>query len=122
MRIDDRKVNGRVLLDALDPVDGFNILVTSTGATWQWLGSTLDPGAAAKRLTAMLEADAVPLGVRFCIIAADGTSYKVLSLPVYTVDKTAKTVTIDLTALIVDKKLTIALDTGVITVESTTIT
>lgn len=31
MRIDDRKVNGRVLLDALDPVDGFNILVASTG-------------------------------------------------------------------------------------------
>lgn len=31
MRIDDRKVNGRVLLDALDPVDGFNILVESTG-------------------------------------------------------------------------------------------
>lgn len=27
MRIDERKVNGRVLLDALDPVDGFNILV-----------------------------------------------------------------------------------------------
>lgn len=32
MRIDDRKVNGRVLLDALDPVDGFNILVESTAA------------------------------------------------------------------------------------------
>ena len=30
MRIDDRKVNGRVLLDALDPVDGFNIIVEST--------------------------------------------------------------------------------------------
>lgn len=39
MRIDDRKVNGRIMLDALDSVDGFNILVESTGATWQWLGS-----------------------------------------------------------------------------------
>lgn len=35
MRIDDRKVNGRVLLDAVDPVDGFNITIESTGATWQ---------------------------------------------------------------------------------------
>lgn len=50
MRIDDRKVNGRVLLDALDPVDGFNILVESTGATWQWRGSPLDPEVAAIRL------------------------------------------------------------------------
>lgn len=122
MRIDDRKVNGRVLLDALEPVDGFNILVESTGATWQWLGLPLDPGVAAKRLNAMLDADAVPLGVRFCITASDSQSYKVLSLPVYTVNKTAKTVTIDITALVADKKLTIALDTGVIKVESTTIT
>lgn len=30
MRIDNRKVNGRVSIDALDPVDGFNILVEST--------------------------------------------------------------------------------------------
>lgn len=28
MRIDDRKVNGRIMLDALDSVDGFNILLT----------------------------------------------------------------------------------------------
>lgn len=117
MRIDDRKVNGRVLLDALDPVDGFNILVESTGATWQWRGSPLDPEVAAIRLDAMLE-DTVPLGVRFCITAAEGQSYKVLSLPVYTVNKTAKTITIDITALVADKKLTIALDTGVITVAS----
>ena len=88
MRIDDRKVNGRVLLDALDPVDSFNILVESTGATWQWRGSPLDPEVAAIRLDAMLE-DTVPLGVRFCITAAEGQIYTVLSLPVYTVNKTA---------------------------------
>lgn len=121
MRIDNRKVNGRVSIDALDPVDGFNILVESTGATWQWLGQPLDREVAALRLDAML-GDTVPLGVRFCIMAADAQSYKVLSLPVYTVNKTAKTITIDITALVADKKLTIALDTGVITVESNTIT
>lgn len=49
MRINDRKVNGRVLLDALDPIDGFNILVESTGATWQWLGSPLDPADSRSR-------------------------------------------------------------------------
>lgn len=110
------KVNGRVLLDALDPVDGFNILVTSTGATWRWRYSTLDPGVAAKRLTAMLEEGAVPLGVRFCIVAIEGPGYKVLSLPVYTVNNIANTVTIDITAIVADKKLIIALDTGLITI------
>lgn len=40
----------------------------------------------------------------------------------YTVNLTAKTITIDIAALVADKKLTIALDTGVITVESNTIT
>lgn len=121
MRIDDRKVNGRIMLDALDSVDGFNILVESTGATWQWRGSPLDPAVAAIRLDAML-GDAIPLALRFCIFARDNQRYKVLSLPVYTVDKTAKTITIDITALVADKKLTIALDTGVITVASNTIT
>lgn len=114
------KVNGRVSIDALDPVDGFNILVESTGATWQLLGHPLDPEVAALRLDAML-GDTVPLGVRFCITAAEGQIYRVLSLPVYTVNKTAKTVTIDITALVANKNLTIALDTGVITVESKTI-
>lgn len=121
MRTDDRRVNGRVLLDAVDPVDGFNIVVESAGATWQYLGSPLDPEVAALRLNALLR-DTVPLGVRFCITATDGKSYRVLSLPVYTVDLTDKTITIDITELVADKKLIIALDTGVITVESTTIT
>lgn len=121
MRIDDRKVNGRVRLDALDPVDGFNILVESTGATWQWLGSPLDPAVAAIRLDAML-GDAIPLALRFCIFARQDQVYRVLSLPMYTVNLTAKTITIDIAALVADKKLTIALDTGVITVESNTIT
>lgn len=52
----------------------------------------------------------------------DSKSYRVLSLPVYTVDLTDKTITIDITALVADKKLIIALDTGVITVQSNTIT
>lgn len=37
MRIDDRKVNGRVLLDDLDPVDGFNILINSTNIIWSFV-------------------------------------------------------------------------------------
>lgn len=109
------------MLDDLDPVDGFNILIDSTNIIWEFRGSPLDPGVAAKRLTAMLEDGAVPLGVRFCIVANDGPSYTVLSLPIYTVNKTDNTVTIDITALVSNKNLKIALDTGNITVESTTI-
>lgn len=120
MRIDDRKVNGRVMIDALDPVDGFNITVVGDHAEWKRLGYALDPGAAVKRLNDMLDPDGIPLGVRFCITAIGNQSYKVLSLPVYTLNVTAKTITIDISALIADKKLTIALDTGVITVASTT--
>lgn len=118
MRIDDRKVNGRVLLDAVDPIDGFNITVTGSHAEWKWLGYSLDPGVAVKRLNEMLDADEIPLGVRFCITAIGNQSYKVLSLPVYTLDVTAKTITIDISALIPDKKLSIPLDTGIITVAS----
>lgn len=121
MRIDNRKVNGRVLLDDLDPVDGFNILINGDNIIWEFRGSPLDPGVAAKRLTATLEDGAVPLGVRFCIVAIDGPSYRVLSLPMYTVNKTANTVTIDITAFVANKQLKIALDTGDITVESITI-
>lgn len=121
MRIDDRNVNGRVFLDDLDPVDGFNILINDANIIWEFRGSPLDPGVAVKRLTAMLEDGAVPLGVRFCIVAINGPGYKVLSLPMYTVNKTANTVTIDITALVANKNLKIALDTGDITVESTTI-
>ena len=121
MKIDDRKVNGRVLLDDLDSVDGFNILINGTNIIWEFRGSPLDPGVAAKRLTVMLEDGAVPLGVRFCIVAIDGPSYKVLSLPMYTVNKTANTVKIDITALAANKNMKIALDTGDITIESTTI-
>lgn len=123
MRINDRKVNGRVWIDALDPVEGFSILIEKTSATanWQWLGDPRDPELAALRL-AML-GDTVPrFGVRFCITAIADQIYRVLSLPVYTVDKIAKTVTIDITALVADRKLIISLDTGDITVESNTIT
>lgn len=116
MRIDDRKVNGRIILDALDSVDGFNILVESTGATWQWRGSPLDPAVAAIRLDAML-GDAIPLALRFCIFARDNQRYKVLSLPVYTVDKTAKTITIDITELVAGVILDIDLPSGLITVK-----
>lgn len=123
MRIDDRKVNGRVSLDALDPVDGLNILVESTGATWQWRGSRLDPEVAAIRLAAVLEdVIRIPLALRFCIVVGEGNSFKVLSQPVYTVNGDARTITIDIKDLGADKKLTIAVDTGVITVDTNTIT
>lgn len=82
----------------------------------------MDPEVAVIRLAATMLGDTVPLALRFCILAGEGHVHKVLSLPVYTVDEAANTITIDITALIADKKLTIALDTGVITVESTTIT
>lgn len=82
------------------------------------LGDLLNNGVKSSviRLDAMLE-DTVPLGVRFCITAAEGQSYKVLSLPVYTVNKTAKTITIDIGELIAGITLEIALPSGHITVK-----
>lgn len=50
MRIDERKVNGRVLLDALDPIDGFKIFVHDDGVKWSLGDSTVAPTTVAAHI------------------------------------------------------------------------
>lgn len=121
MRIDDRKVNGRVSLDAVDPVDGFKIFINSDGATWSLGDSTVKPAVVAASIKRVLADSKVPF-VRFYITIADASKRLILLQPSYELDDSETTITIDISAIVPDKKLTIALDTGVITVTSNTIT
>ena len=114
MRIDDRKVNGHVLVDTIDSIDGFQILVINGGAKWVRGGSLLNPAVVAALLNQVLTDSAVPF-VRFYIAAA-GDTKAVLLYPAYTYDATAKTIEIDIGAIATGKQLSIALDTGVITI------
>lgn len=121
MRIDDRKVNGRVLLDALDPVDGFNIFINQDGAKWSLGDSTVEPAVVATNIKRVLADSKAPF-VRFYIMIADTDCRMVLSQPNYILEDDETTITIDIKAVVADKSLSIALDTGVITFTSNTIT
>ena len=121
MRIDDRKVNGRVLLDALDPVDGFKIYINQDGAKWSMGDSTVEPAVVATRIKRVLADSTAPF-LRFYITIADTDSVVVLSQPNYTFGDDKTTITIDIKAVVSGKTLSIALDTGDITFASNTIT
>lgn len=113
MRIDERKVNGHVLVDSIDSVDGFQILVESAGAKRVRGDLDLAPAIVAALLNRVLTDSAVPF-VRFYIAMASETTKAVLLYPAYTYDTTAKTIAIDIGAIDTGKQLRIALDTGVI--------
>lgn len=119
MRIDDRKVNGHVLVDSIDSVDGFQILVESTGAKWVRGNLDLAPAVVAALLNRVLTDSAV-LFARFYVIAADSTSKAVLQCPAYILALDTKTITIDIGTIVTGKKLDIALDTGAITLRGGT--
>nr|DAE19164.1 MAG TPA: hypothetical protein [Siphoviridae sp. ctCUc43] len=120
MRIDDRKVNGCVSLDAVDPVDGFKIFINQDGAKWSLGDSTVDPAVVATHIKRVLADSRVPF-VRFYVTIADTDTRTVLCQPNYTLDDAEKSIEIDIKALVSDKILSIALDTGVITFASNTI-
>lgn len=89
MRIDDRKVNGRLSIDATDIVEGSNIAILENDPKWV-VGDQdtrniipIDPGIVVPPLSSYAES--------------------------------ATDITLDIGALIPDKKLTISRTTGVIT-------
>lgn len=97
------------------------IFINEDGASWSLGDSAVDPAVVATRIKRVLADSKVPF-VRFYITIAGADERIVLSQPNYTLDNAETTITIDIKALVSDKTLTIALDTGVITFASNTIT
>ena len=120
MRIDNRKVNGRIMLEPTDVINLWTIYCT--GLTAQWLAGVdenkqpiniPDSMAGAYIKTAL---DAFTF-VSFAVVANTGTEQKVLSMPVYTITADNTKLSIDIGEIIAGVMLEIALPSGAITVK-----
>ena len=117
MRIDDRKVNGRITIDAIDVVNGFTIAMIEDELVWVTDASgvnRLDPGVAVSQLNSVLDA---VMAIRFTIIIANRQVYKVITSPNYTIDDG---ITIDISTVVSGKELKIDLETGQLSVVAIT--
>lgn len=85
------------------------------------MNANVAPTTVAAHIKKALNDPKVPF-LRFYITIADNSTIVVLPQPKYEFDDAYTTVTIDISTVVTDKKLTIALDTGVITLASNTIT
>lgn len=118
MRIGNRKVNGRIMIDATDVVNGFTIVIVEDEPVWvaDATGkSLLDPSVAVSHLNSLL--DAGIMAIRFTIIIANKPVYKVITSPNYTI---ANGITIDISPFVSDKELKIDLETGQLSVAAIT--
>lgn len=119
MRIDNRKVNGRIMVDASDVVNGFTIVIKEDGPLWvaDATGkSLLDPRVAVSQLNSILDAGIV--AIRFTIIISAKPVYRVITSPNYTINNG---ITIDISAVVPGKELKIDLTTGQLSIDATTI-
>ena len=118
MRIDDRRVNGKIMVDASDVVNGFTIVMTEDEPVWvaDATGkSLLDPSVAVSQLNSILHSGNV--AIRFTIIIKNGSVYKVITSPNYTIDGE---ITIDISPFVSGKELIIDLGTGQLFVDAIT--
>ena len=134
MRIDDRKVNGRIMIEATDAVQCFAIGV-DRGFDEDSKPITRNSAAVAAQLKILLGDHAGP-PVRFSVVESNGASVtvftpvlynvsllgtsgnvKVLPMPAYTFDPGITKLSIDIGELITGVILEIALPSGTITVK-----
>ena len=118
MRIDNRKVNGRLMVDAIDVVNSFTIALLENEPVWvtDVTGtSRLDPSVAVRYLSSLL--DAHVMVIRFTIIIPNRPVYKVITSANYTIDTE---IIIDITPFVSGKELKIDLETGQLSVVSIT--
>lgn len=118
MKIDDRKVNGQITIDARDVVNGFTIAIVEDVPRWvaDATGrSLLDPSVAVSQLNSILYSGNV--AIRFTIIIKNGSVYKVITSPNYTIDGE---ITIDISPFVSGKELIINLETGQLLVDAIT--
>ncbi len=118
MKIGNRKVNGRIMIDASDVVNGFTIVIVDDEVMWvtnSTVMGPLDPRVAVSHLNSLI--DARILAIRFTIAIKNGAVYKVITSPNYTFDGG---ITIDISALVPGKELKINLLTGKLSVVAIT--
>lgn len=116
--MDDRKVNGKIMVDASDVVNGFTIAMIEDEPAWvaDATGkSFLDPSVVVSQLKSIL--DAHIMAIRFTIIIANTEVYKVITSPNYTLDDG---ITIDISTVVSGKELKIDLETGQLSVVAIT--
>ena len=119
MRIDNRKVNGSITIDNTDIVDAFNIGIVGGVPNFVFWNHTtngpeqIDPGIVVHDLRrAFLRSPLTML--RFNIRAVIDTKTVYFSPPTYALNPKNE-IEIDIGELMLNKKLTISLDTGDIT-------
>lgn len=122
MRIDDRSVNGQVNLEPTDIMEGFTIVIHGDTPGWfYWdmdreMYEPIDPSIVAARIVSLLRERPMNI-LRFGIRRATESSGTTMLCPsAYTIK--GGNVVIDIEALIPNKKLTISLTTGDITMGS----
>lgn len=122
MRIDDRKVNGRVTIDPGDTVDSLTILLADEGPKWvTGFNPNASPIYASDSAVASVLKSALVTAqpLRFCVLnlalPGGGHVHPARAYAV-TLDRTA--ITIDIDDILVGKVLRIAVATGAVTLEN----
>lgn len=122
MRIDDRKVNGRVTLEREDIIKPWMILIDPQGRWGQWIDGVDEKGNLCKLpdsvAGAAISAAAnafIPLSL---IVLKNDPEPVALPFPVYSFNNIANVLTIDIDRIMPGRIIKITLPSGVITVES----
>lgn len=119
MRIDDRKVNGSIMIDNTDIIAGFNIMINRNVPEWVFwnhatnIAEQIDPGIVVHDLHRAFQRSPLSM-LRFNISAVIDAKTVYFSPPTYALNSTNE-IEINIGELMPDKKLTISLDTGDIT-------
>lgn len=122
MRIDDRKVNGRITIEPGDIIKPWMILIDLQGG--QWIDGVdenrrirkIPDSMAGAAISAAANAFA-PLSLMVLVMGPDPM---VLPFPLYSFNQIANVLTIDIDKLMPNKTLEIALPSGSITVKDST--
>ena len=120
MRIDDRKVNGRIMLEPTDVINPWTIGVTGLFALWlagvdeKYKPITIPNSVAGAYIKTAVDAFTP---VHFVVAANTATEQKILPMPVYTVDKEHTKLSIDIGEIMPGGMLEIALPSGSIVIK-----
>ena len=119
MKFDDRKVNGSITIDNIDLVAVFNIMIVGNVPEWAfWNHATngparIDPSIVVRDLNRAFRRSPLTM-LRFNIGVVIDTKTVYFSPPIYTLNANDE-IEIDIGELMPNKKLTISLPTGDIT-------
>lgn len=120
MRIDNRKVNGRITIDREDTIETWYVMVTISGGVWF---SEIDKKGEPIPIPDSVAGVSIFTSIRafkpvFLTIVTNFDELKLLPMPAFSLDSEGTKLSIDIGELITGKTLEIALPSGTITVKS----